>query len=91
MVQNLRNVLGVTNLIVVRSQEVSPTVIQEQIENAFARHAELEARRLAVEVQGGKVILPGNVRSWAEKDEAERAAWRIPGVFQVNNQIVVTP
>jgi osmotically-inducible protein OsmY len=90
-VQNLPGVIGVTNNIVVGSQGVSPSDIKEQIERAFARHAELEARRLAVEVQGDKVILRGSVRSWAEKEEAERAAWMIPGVLQVDNQIVVTP
>jgi osmotically-inducible protein OsmY len=90
-VQNLPGVIGVTNNIVVGSQRVSPSDIKEQIESAFARHAELEAGRLAVQLDGGKVILRGSVRSWAEKDEAERAAWMIPGVFQVDNQIVVTP
>jgi osmotically-inducible protein OsmY len=90
-VQNIRGVIGVTNNIVVGSQVASPTEIKEQIESAFARHAELEARRLAVEVEDGKVILRGSVRSWAEKEEAERAAWMIPGVLQVDNRIMVTP
>ena len=39
--------------------------------------------------QGGEVILRGTVRSWAEREEAERAAWRAPGVVKVDNQIVV--
>ncbi|HXG08190.1 MAG TPA: BON domain-containing protein [Gemmataceae bacterium] len=90
-VQNLPGVIGVTNNIVVGSPEVSPTDIKGQIESAFARLAELEARRLRVEVEGNKVILHGRVRSWAEKEEAERAAWMIPGVLQVDNQIGVTP
>jgi osmotically-inducible protein OsmY len=44
-----------------------------------------------VHVDGDQVILTGTVRSWAERKEAELAAWRAPGVTGVINQIVVRP
>jgi osmotically-inducible protein OsmY len=41
-------------------------------------------------VQGTKATLKGKVRSWAEKQEAERAAWLAPGIASVDNQIKVS-
>lgn len=89
-VRYLPGVVGVVNAITLKPQ-VSPADVKDKIERAFKRSAELDARRVGVRVDGGKVSLYGTVRSWIEKDEAVRSAWAAPGVVSVDDRIVVSP
>ena len=88
-VRRIRGVKGVTNSITLKPK-AAPQEIRRKIEDAFRRSAELDASRITVEANGSEVILRGTVKSWAERQEAERAAWAAPGVTKVDNRIAIS-
>src|SRR5579883_1652908 len=89
-VQRIKGVKGVSNTILLKPR-IEPTEVKRKIEEALRRSAEVDANRITVETRGGEVVLKGKVRSWIEREEAERAAWAAPGVTKVEDQIVVSP
>jgi osmotically-inducible protein OsmY len=89
-VRGVKGVRGVSNLIKLKPR-VQPSELKKKIQEAFRRSAEVDANRIVVEADGGEVILKGTVRSWAERQEAERVAWAAPGVTKVEDRIVVSP
>jgi osmotically-inducible protein OsmY len=89
-VRDLTGVKGVNNCIKVQPR-VKTIDVRDKIEAAFKRSAEIDARRVNVTATDGKVILSGNVHSWAERQEAERAAWAAAGVTQVEDHLTIVP
>lgn len=83
-VKNVHNVIQLTPV-------ADPDELKRKIQDAFRRNAELDAENITVEADRSVVTLKGTVRSWAEREEAERVAWSAPGITRVNNEIVVSP
>ena len=88
-VKRIRGAKGVTNSITLKPK-VAPYEVRRKIEDAFRRSAEIDASRVTVEANGSEVILRGTVKSWAEREEAERAAWAAPGVTKVDNRVTIS-
>ena len=89
VVRYLAGVKGVSNLISIKTT-VNPTDVKNAIERAFDRNAEFEAEHIKVCIDGGKVTLSGSVRSLSERYAAAEAAWSVPGVNAMQNDIAVS-
>ena len=89
-VKKLKGVTGISNHIEV-APDVSPSDVKERIEEALRRSAGVDSRRVVLDVEGDTVRLWGQVSSWREKEEVERAAWSALGVAHVENHLDVTP
>ncbi len=87
-IEHLVGVKSVINLITLKPR-VTPSEISRQISSAFTRNAILDAASLKILIEGDKVILNGTVNSFAEKDQAEHAAWSAPGVMRVESHLKV--
>ena len=89
-VRNITGIKGVSNLITVAAVP-TPSDVKQRITDTLRRGVQFDAERIAVEVTGHKAILKGTVRSYAEMQDAERAARKAPGITEVENRLTVDP
>jgi osmotically-inducible protein OsmY len=89
VVRHVKGLKGVTNLVKTKPR-IEPSELKRKIEEALKRNAAIDAQQINVEAHGGDVVLTGRVRSWVEREEAERAAWAAPGVVKVDDRIAVS-
>jgi osmotically-inducible protein OsmY len=67
VVHKLTGVASVVNQIRVASP-VRASEVKEKIQKALERSADVEASRITVLTDGGRVVLSGKVRAWYERD-----------------------
>jgi osmotically-inducible protein OsmY len=84
--KSMRGVKEILNRIMVKPT-VSASDVRVKIQSALMRNAQLDANHITISTHGGTVILGGHVQSWAEKEQAEAAAWSAPGITKVENNV----
>jgi osmotically-inducible protein OsmY len=90
MVRNVRDVVGVTDLITV-TPPASPERIQEAIEDTFRREAEVDARHVSVDITDHTARLYGHVHSVKEASAARAAAAAAPGIAKAETHLLISP
>ncbi len=87
-IEHLTGVKSIINLITIKPH-ISPFELEQKISAALQRNAGIDAGKITASVEGNKVTLRGKVRSFAESEDAENAAWAAPGVFSVDNELKI--
>jgi len=90
-VLRLVGVIGVTNMLTIKPNPISPEVLRAEIECALERRADREAERLRIECHDGTVDLFGRVHSWQEKRAIIGAISHAPGVQRVKDHVSIDP
>ena len=89
-VRGLQGVTGITNNIAIKPRPmISSLDVKKRIEDSLKRSAELEAKSIRVDVEGGRVTLGGHVKAWSERRLVEDAAWATPGVTAVDDRLTI--
>lgn len=87
-IRHLRGVRGVHNYV-----EVAPKAVERDVRHrivaAMHRQADLDARRINIDIDGNVAVLAGSVDTFYQRDAAERAAHSAPGITRVDNRLVV--
>ena len=86
--KSLLGVAGVSNNIKIKSQ-TEDVLEKTEIESALERNWSVADQDIEVKVSGHKATLTGTVDSWYKKEEAGRIAWNAPGVWNVENELLV--
>jgi osmotically-inducible protein OsmY len=89
LMHRIAGVISVRNSIHIKPKLAAEKDIKARIETAFQRLADLDAHNIAVDVSGSEITLRGEVRSWAERDQAQSTAWAAPGITRVANELTV--
>ena len=87
-IRKLHGVTGITNSITLKPS-ANASDVRIKIASAFTRSSLIEADDIAVTTNGGKVTLSGKVKSYDQRNLAERTAWSAPGVTQVEDRLTV--
>jgi len=88
-VHGLGGVIFVSNHIKIQPK-VTIADVHARITQAYQRNAAFESSGIKVTVEGGKVTLDGQVAAWHERRTAEDAAWAVPGVTEVIDNLSVS-
>ena len=87
-IEGLMGVTGVTNNITIKSESME-SLEKAAIEDALKRSWAFYDNTIRVQVSGHKATLSGTVDSLYQRNEASSIAWKAPGVWAVDNELVV--
>ncbi|WP_199243468.1 BON domain-containing protein [Hymenobacter sedentarius] len=83
----VRGVCDVVNSLSVCGSEVPDAALRRDVEEALLRNAVAHPSEISCTARDGKVMLLGQVRSWAEKQQVLRVAKGVRGVCDVEDRL----